>query len=87
MAWDLTGATDALPNDERDTDTGRSPRTTHPRSASTLGSAGTQDVADAVGWPYRMVHHMRIQREVDGRGESQTVGNAKRWALSADTTK
>lgn len=48
----------------------------------TLGSVGTQEIADEVGCPYRTAHHKLTQLEEEGRVESQKVGNARLWSLA-----
>ncbi|WP_321112567.1 transcriptional regulator [Halorussus salinisoli] len=80
--------TNAMPNNERDTDTGqfteKHPPEDFTNALEELGSAGTRDIADEVGCPYRTAHHKLTKLEEVGRVESQKVGNAKLWSLSED---
>lgn len=81
--------TEAMPNDERDTDTGQFTEKHPPEAFLTAledldGNAGTQDIADEVGCPYRTAHHKLTQLEEDGRVESQKVANARLWSLTED---
>lgn len=73
-----------MPNDERDTDSGRFTEKNPPeefiKALEDLGgAAGTQEIADEVGSPYRTTHHKLTQLEEKGRIASKKVANANLW--------
>jgi Fic family protein len=86
MQMDAKAATMA----ERDEESGRYSET-YPLSGfiealeSLGGSAGTQDVADAVGCKYRTANAKLHELEEEGRVSARKVGNAYLWSLKVDS--
>lgn len=48
------------------------------------GSAGTQEVADAVGCKYRTANAKLHELEAEGRVSTRRVGNAYLWMVADD---
>lgn len=51
---------------------------------ATLGSAGTQEVADKLGSSYETAYHKLRALEDNGRVTSRKVGNARLWSIAEE---